>query len=103
MKHVEVLFFDGCPHADAAIENARRAIDAARVEAELRLVRVTDEETAARERCLGSPTVRIDGVDVDPSARERTDFGLQCRVYSAEGGRAGAPPVAWIRAALIED
>ena len=68
---------------------------------ELRLRRVESAE-AAREACfLGSPSVRIDGVDVEPAARTRTDFGLQCRVYPcAQGGLEGAPSVDMIRAAL---
>ncbi len=102
-KRVEVLFFDGCPHAEEAIANARSAITAARADAELRLVRITDEDAAARELFLGSPTVRVDGLDVDRSARDRVDYGLQCRVYSVAGSRTGAPPEAWIRAALTED
>ena len=35
---------------------------------------------------LGSPTVRIDGLDIEPSARQRTDFGMMCRRYKGSGG-----------------
>jgi hypothetical protein len=101
MKLVEVLFFDGCPHAEEAIKNTREAIDQARVEVDLRIVSIADDEEAARSRFVGSPTVRVDGVDVERSARERVDFGMQCRVYVVDGKRSGAPPAAWIRASLV--
>lgn len=98
MKIVEVLFFDGCPNIEVAAKHARDAIARAGVDAEVRLVRV--EGDASRLRFLGSPTVRVDGRDVDDTASARTDFGFQCRVYSIDGRLVGAPPVAWIEAAL---
>lgn len=66
------------------------------IEIDLRLVRVEAPDGAVREGFLGSPTVRVNGIDVDPSARGRRDFGLSCRVY--EG--AGIPSEAMIAAAL---
>jgi hypothetical protein len=37
---------------------------------------VTTQEEADRHRYLGSPTVQINGLDIDPKARVRTSFGL---------------------------
>jgi hypothetical protein len=34
---------------------------------------------------LGSPTVRINGLDIEPSARQRTAFGMMCRTYEGSG------------------
>ena len=48
---------------------------------ELRLVNVPDPDAAKRLRFLGSPTVRIDGRDVEPGAGHRDDFVLACRVF----------------------
>ncbi|MBS1879563.1 MAG: hypothetical protein JST31_08625, partial [Actinobacteria bacterium] len=70
------------------------------VEADLELRRVESIEEAEHERFLGSPTVRVDGVDVEPGADERTDFGLKCRIYRTGEGASGAPPRAWIEAAI---
>lgn len=100
MKTVEVLFFGGCPHIEVAAAHARDAIARTGVDAEVRLVRIEREADASRLRFLGSPTVRVDGRDVDASATDRTDFGFQCRVYSVDGHLAGAPPAVWIEAAL---
>lgn len=66
------------------------------------LVEVADLEAAARLRFLGSPTIRVDGRDVEPGADERREFVLSCRVYRSEGGAAGHPDESWIRAALRE-
>jgi hypothetical protein len=99
-KQVEVLVFDGCPNLEPTVERAREAIAHANVPAELRVVRIESDEDAKRLRFLGSPTVRVDGVDVEPATPGREDFGLQCRVYSVGGRYHGAPPVDWIDAAL---
>lgn len=97
---VEILYFDGCPNHEAARALVERVAAELRVDAELTLVRVPDPGTAVERRFLGSPTVRIDGLDVEPGADERDDYVLSCRVYRVEHGFSGQPDPAWIRAAL---
>lgn len=99
-KCVELLVFDGCPNVDATLERVHAAIREANVGASVRVVLVASDEQAQRLRFLGSPTVRVGGADVDPSAEDRVHFGLQCRVYSVRGRLDGAPPVDWIVSAL---
>lgn len=100
---IDVLFFDGCPNVDSTLARVRSAAIAANVpDVEVRFVRVETEDEAKRVGFLGSPSVRVDGDDVELAARCRRDFALQCRVYPTErGGLDGAPPVEWIRAALL--
>ena len=70
------------------------------VEDPVELVQVESLEDAERQRFLGSPTLRIDGVDVDPAANQRTDYGLKCRLYRSEIGQQPLPPDGWILAAI---
>jgi hypothetical protein len=60
---------------------------------------VRDQETAVSIGFLGSPTVRIDGLDVEPSARQRTAFGILCRTYEDSGG---VPSEDLIRGAILK-
>jgi hypothetical protein len=71
------------------------------VEPELRLVNVPDREAAQRLRFLGSPTIRVGGVDVDPHTEERSDYALSCRVFRTEAGVVGQPDERWVREALL--
>jgi hypothetical protein len=103
MRLVEVLVFEGCPNLEASIAAARVAIGLANVDADVRVVRVVTDGDAKRLRFLGSPTVRVDGRDVEAGTKDRVDYGLQCRVYSVEGRYHGTPPVDWITAALRAD
>ena len=54
--------------------------------AALKVLRTTEAE-ADRMKFLGSPSVRVNGVDIEPAARERTEFALSCRLY----GKSGVP------------
>ena len=98
---IEVLYFDGCPSHDAVMVRLRGLLDVFRIDQPVELVKVASPEAAEQQRFLGSPTLRIDGVDVDPGAADRTDFGLKCRLYRhPDGGQQAVPPERWIRAAL---
>ena len=56
---------------------------------EVREIR-TDEQ-ASRERFPGSPTIRINGADVQPP-REGDPGGLTCRIYRLRDGRISPTP-----------
>ena len=58
------------------------------------------DAAAQSERFLGSPTLRVNGVDVDPGAGARTDYGFKCRLYPTGKGLRGAPPDEWVLNAL---
>lgn len=97
---VEVLYFDGCPNHEALLVRLRELLRLAGSDAAIELRRVEDVEAAERERFLGSPTVRIDGEDVEPGVAERTDFGLSCRRFATAHGARGMPDDEWVLAAL---
>ena len=98
--NVELLYFDGCPSYEKLLPRLRALLDDAGVDDALTLRRVEGEDAAVAERFLGSPTVRVDGRDVDPGAADRNDFGLKCRLYRTDAGLEHTPPDRWIRAAL---
>ena len=97
---VEILYFEGCPNHEAARALVERVSRDLAIDPEIRMVEVSNEETAARLRFLGSPTVRVDGVDVEPGAAARDEFVLACRVYRTDSGFAGVPDELWLRKGL---
>jgi hypothetical protein len=99
---VEVLYFFGCPNHGAAVDCVREVLAQEDTPAELVEVEVKDLAAAQRIGFPGSPTVRVDGQDVEPGARAEQAFGLSCRTYIYGGRRAGVPPLEWIRAAVRE-
>jgi|tagenome__1003787_1003787.scaffolds.fasta_scaffold20482703_2 hypothetical protein len=101
--HVALLFIDDCPNREAVLPLLRRLIDEAGLQVPVTQQRVTSREEADRTKFLGSPTIRVDGVDIEPSAHERHDYGLQCRLYPTPHGLRGVPAEALIRTALRVD
>ncbi len=97
---IELLYFDGCPSYAELLPRLRDLLASEGVEEEVELRRIDTAADAERERFLGSPTVRIDGDDVDPTAKDRDDFGLECRLYRTEAGLVRTPPDSWIRSRL---
>lgn len=88
---VEVLYFDGCPNHEPLLARVAALLRAAAVDAELVSRRVESEQEARALRFLGSPTVRVDGRDVEPEAATRADYGLKCRLYRSAEGLSGQP------------
>lgn len=95
---IELLYFDGCPGHQQLLPIVRRIAEEAG--AGLVRQRVETHNEAIRHRFLGSPSVRVDGADVEPGAGARDDFGIKCRIYRHQGVQASAPPEAWIAEAL---
>jgi hypothetical protein len=97
---IEILYFDGCPN----YQPARALIEEVAVELgivpKIRMVQVLDLATAEQLRFLGSPTIRVEGHDVEVGAESREQFTLACRVYRLDSGLSGLPHADWIRAAL---
>jgi hypothetical protein len=94
MMNVEVLYISGCTNYAPAVERLRTVIEQEGVSAEIIEREVTDPPTAG---FLGSPTIRVNGLDIDPAQRGAASVGLACRCYQ---GRL--PSVEMIRTALRE-
>jgi hypothetical protein len=99
---IEILYFPDCPNYLPAVERVQKALQEEAVSAEVKHVEVPDAAMATSIRFLGSPTVRINGIDVEPAARSGGAPGMCCRTYRAGNVPEGAPSVALIREAIRE-
>jgi hypothetical protein len=97
---VQVLAFPSCPNRDAAIALAERVCQELDGNAEIQVLDVADQQAAERTRCLGSPTIRVDGFDVEPGAAQRAGYTHTCRLYPAGQSLRGLPDARWVREAL---
>lgn len=100
MVVIEILYFDDCPNLDVTVQHVREALEAEQIVADVRLVKVHDQEDAVARRFLGSPTIRVNGQDAERAARSRRDYGLMCRTYQTPSGMSGAPSMQTIVDAL---
>ena len=97
---VELYYFDGCPSYKQALENVRKALRLEGLSKDLATIPVESDADAQARRFIGSPTIRIDGVDVEGREAEEKGYGYGCRVYADNGTSAGWPSVEKVRQAL---
>ena len=91
-RRVELLWWDGCPSSDEAHELVRRVMAESGLDpSALQSIEIDTDELAQREGFPGSPTVRVDGRDIQPPA-ELEPPGLTCRVYHLRDGRVSPLP-----------
>jgi hypothetical protein len=92
---IEVLYVPNCPNHAVALERLREILPAESFRKHVNEVLVRDAEMAQSLKFPGSPTIRINGQDVEP--RKEATFGLMCRLYS-DG--SGVPSHQKLRAAI---
>ncbi len=95
---VQVLYFAGCPNHETTARRAREVAGELGLDVHLEEVEVVSADDAERRRFLGSPSVHVNGIDIEPSARSSNAYGLACRTYHGEG----VPPRALLVAAFNE-
>jgi hypothetical protein len=89
---VEFLWWAECPSWERALGELRDAMSAAGLDPEsIEMKRIESDEDAERESFPGSPTIRVEGSDVEPPD-EGEPAGLVCRVYRRPGGRVSPLP-----------
>jgi proline dehydrogenase len=86
--HVELLATLDCPHAERAEEILRETLARDSYEPRVDRVYISDLDHAAGLGFRGSPTIRVNGVDVVPAAADMP-ISLGCRIYPQPDGRVG--------------
>ena len=88
---VELFYWRGCPSYPEAQRLVEEVLARAGVDAAVELREVETDEQAAELRFPGSPTIRIDGCDVDPPGADAPP-ALTCRIYHLPDGRVSPVP-----------
>ncbi len=97
---VELLYFDGCPTHKDALKILEECVREVAPTIRIKKINVVSDDQANSLEFLGSPTIKIDGRDIDGKVQGHKDFGLKCRVYESEEGFGGLPPREMILNAL---
>src|SRR3954451_11494910 len=89
---VELLWWEGCPSSNDAHALVRRVMAEAGLDpASLRSVEIDTDDAAERVGFVGSPTIRVDGRDIQPP-QDAEPPGLTCRIYHLRDGRVSPTP-----------
>jgi hypothetical protein len=98
---IEILYFDGCPNHRPAIQRVESILKEEGICATISEVNVHDAAVARQFRFLGSPSVRVNGLDVEVAVRSADGYGMACRTYAVNGRREGLPSREMLRDAIL--
>lgn len=97
---VVVYYTPECP-AEEFLRDLREALSEANVQYEIEEITLASDEEAAQHKVLGVPTVRINGVDVDPNFEDKGVYRAACtRIYKWKGQMFTYPPREMVMEAL---
>ena len=97
---LELLHIANCPNTEATRRLLDKTLRELGLTEDIREIEVSDSPQAQALSFPGSPTIRIDGIDVEPSLQREKSDGLSCRIYMTEGKRHAVPTQEMIRRAL---
>lgn len=97
---LELLYLDGCPNHDAATDLVQSVLEAEGLLTELRQILVRDLEDAEAQGFPGSPTVRVNGRDIENLSSDQSGIGFACRTYLVDGQAQGVPPRSLVESAV---
>jgi hypothetical protein len=96
---VEVLYVADCPSHAQAVSMLAAILAEEGIAPEIHQVLVRDETMARELTFRGSPTIRIDGRDVEGEPAAAATFAVCCRLYSGSP-QIGVPPIAMVQRAV---
>jgi hypothetical protein len=97
---IEIYYTAGCPNRRITVKRVWEVLNDLGVAAEVREVKVDPQ--FAVPGFLGSPTVHVNGIDIEPAARTSKWMGLNWRTYREGGEMNSAPSKQLIRKAILE-
>jgi hypothetical protein len=97
---IELLCVADCPSATPTEALLRCILAEERCSIPLRKIIVETPQQATTLRFLGSPTIRVNGRDIEAARADELGGAMSCRLYQTELGSAGIPPAALIRGAV---
>jgi hypothetical protein len=81
---IEVLYVCDCPNHSPTLARIQQVLAAEGLRFPVHEVLVSSESEAKALEFIGSPTVRVNGIDVEPV--ELAMPGLSCRIYADSSG-----------------
>ena len=98
---IRFLYFADCPSHEDALARLKKVLEEESVSAEIEIIEVVSDEQAAELGFMGSPSILVNGRDIDPDGLEGQAPALACRVYRHPDGRfSPLPSESMIRKAL---
>ena len=94
---IEFLYFDRCPNHEKALTTLKEVFSDAGMKDEIQIIRIQRQEDVVKYCFIGSPSIRIDGKDLEVAEDESTEYSMRCRRYKNGDTMNGFPSKELIR------
>ncbi|NOZ72526.1 MAG: DUF2703 domain-containing protein [Chloroflexi bacterium] len=88
---IQFLYYEDCPSHEQALARLKQALAELGIKASIEIIKIETEEQAQQWHFIGSPTILVEGKDIDPPP-PTTPPALTCRTYRREDGRFSPLP-----------
>ena len=99
---IDILFMKGCIGYQNTKKFVEEIINERDISAEINLIQIDNDRDARRLQFIGSPTVRVGGIDIEKDRIQTKDYGLRNRLYYGEGQPFAYPSKSMIEGAILE-
>ena len=89
---IEFFYFADCPSHEDALARLKKVLEEESVSAEIEIIEVVSQEQTAELGFMGSPSILVNGRDIDPDGLEGKAPALACRIYRHPVGRFSPLP-----------
>jgi hypothetical protein len=87
---IRFLYSEDCPSHSEALQRLRKSMEVEGIRADVEILKVETDEDADKLKYVGSPTIIVNGYDIDPP--ETNHYAVTCRAYRVEDGRISPLP-----------
>jgi hypothetical protein len=95
--NIELYYFESCPSYIETAENLKKALHELGANEDFKMIEVIDSQDAIKKKFLGSPSIRINGTDIENKDR---NYIYGCRIYAIAGKMTGTPSKEFLKEKL---
>ena len=99
IKEIELMYFEDCPSWIETYQYLDEILNYQKIGVKIHLKKVETNEDAIKFEFPGSPTIKVNGVDIFPT--DQTNYALGCRIYDTPHGFKGSPTKEMISKKLL--
>ena len=99
---IEFLYSKATGRGKEAEEALKQAIEATELKVDVVYTEISDSEEAKTKKFLGSPSIRVEGIDVEYGDREPDEYQAGTRYYNTPQGWKPFPHARLIANTIIE-
>jgi len=95
-----LVYHEKCPNFKNVLKDLKDALTEEKTNAQIQIVKLSNLQEAKNLHIVGSPTIRINNKDIDPSIKKSSNYSLKCRSYFYHGKITASPPKEFIIEAI---